>query len=525
MLNKTAPLNILFITTLFFLAANLPLLKNINDFMVILGPAILLSLLLLWSMALSKKVFYIFIFFLLPITAVGIYFRWLYQASIDEDILLSLFINDWKLSSEMINPKLVLWTLSFTFLSFYFLTRFSPNSKLTIKKVFTVTIILSLMFAAWLQLIGYELKGKGEIRDPKLLLSIHTFTPVDILVSTQRALKSIKKIKQYTSYEKLSERYQYQQKPVKDLTIVVIIGESTRGDHMHLNGYKEPTTPKLETLSNLISFPHVSSCDTLTLRSLPCMVSPLETNQTNRIPTQSSFAEVLHALGFYTYIFSLQGLDAFYHYLGYDQLMSKYAIIEHNKTIGAKDEALLPFLAKALKDRQHHKKLIILHTIGSHYRYLDRIQKKDRVFQPICHSSDLRSCSKDQITHMYDNTIYAIDNFLYHAIDLMKNQNAIVFYTSDHGESLGENGYYLHGAPLVNAPKEQRNVPFIIWASPLFLSQKEEKDRFEHLKKISQHKTISHDYLFHSILGCSGITSDNKGIKADLNLCQHTYMD
>ena len=39
-----------------------------------------------------------------------------------------------------------------------------------------------------------------------------------------------------------------------------------------------------------------------------------------------------------------------------------------------------------------------------------------------------------------------------------------MLYVSDHGESLGEKGVYLHGMPNAFAPVEQRQVPAFFWA-------------------------------------------------------------
>ena len=250
----------------------------------------------------------------------------------------------------------------------------------------------------------------------------------------------------------------------ENLTVVFVIGESSRGDHFSLNGYKRNTTPNLKKVDNLINFSNVTSCDTITGRSLPCLLSPLKMAQKSRIPTQGSFVNIFRKLGFYTSIYSLQGLNTLYNYMGYDKLLTKYAIIQKAKT-GTKDMSLLPFAKDAIDDTKHTNKLIILHTLGSHYNYQDRVAKSQEIFKPICKKSNIKSCTQQEVVNSYDNTIVAIDQFLSNLIKMLKDKKAILIYTSDHGESLGKNGIYFHGMPIDIAPKEQREVPMMFWFS------------------------------------------------------------
>ena len=61
------------------------------------------------------------------------------------------------------------------------------------------------------------------------------------------------------------------------------------------------------------------------------------------------------------------------------------------------------------------------------------------------------------MTNAYDNTIAYTDKVLADLIDLLAMQEGLstsLIYVSDHGESLGEKGLYLHGAPYFMAPDE-----------------------------------------------------------------------
>ena len=107
----------------------------------------------------------------------------------------------------------------------------------------------------------------------------------------------------------------------------------------------------------------------------------------------------------------------------------------------------------------------------------------------------------------YDNAILYTDYFLSEVIKFLKpysnDYEAGMFYMSDHGESLGENGIYLHGMPYFMAPKEQTNVASIFWASEGL----KEDINMEKLKSYKD-KNFSQDNLFHSLLGLFEVKSE-----------------
>jgi lipid A ethanolaminephosphotransferase len=112
--------------------------------------------------------------------------------------------------------------------------------------------------------------------------------------------------------------------------------------------------------------------------------------------------------------------------------------------------------------------LIVMHTIGSHGpTYYARYPQDFKKFTPTCDTSELQNCPQENIINSYDNTILYTDYFLNKVIEILKKSKikTTMLYVSDHGESLGENGVYLHGMPYSIAPMEQKQVPFIIWSN------------------------------------------------------------
>ena len=165
--------------------------------------------------------------------------------------------------------------------------------------------------------------------------------------------------------------------------------------------------------------------------------------------------------------------------------------------------------------------MILLHTIGSHYAYKDRFESENAKYIPYCDSYDLSSCNNQEIINAYDNSIINTDKFLNNVISEFKNTNAIIFYTSDHGESLGENNIFLHGVEVSIAPKEQFDIPMFIWMSDKFIDTNFGSKVKKRLLLIDKKIQINHDNIFHSVLGCSGVTEPN-AINKNLNLCNDT---
>jgi lipid A ethanolaminephosphotransferase len=143
-----------------------------------------------------------------------------------------------------------------------------------------------------------------------------------------------------------------------------------------------------------------------------------------------------------------------------------------------------------------------LHQLGSHGpAYYLRSPSVFKTFTPECETNQLQQCSKEQIVNAYDNTIVYTDHLIAQSINWLQSLNSTydtaLVYVSDHGESLGEGGTYLHGLPYTFAPKVQKHVPLIVWLSDSFASRL--KIDKACLKTISN-KPLSHDNLFHSML-------------------------
>jgi lipid A ethanolaminephosphotransferase len=144
--------------------------------------------------------------------------------------------------------------------------------------------------------------------------------------------------------------------------------------------------------------------------------------------------------------------------------------------------------------------LVVLHQMGNHGpAYYKRYPPEFERFTPVCRDSDLNRCTREEIVNAYDNALLYTDHFLAETINLLKRNDqqfeTVLFYVSDHGESLGEAGTYLHGLPKALAPHAQLHVPAVMW----FGAGYKGLDRAALWRKRSL--PFTHDNLFHTVLG------------------------
>ena len=297
----------------------------------------------------------------------------------------------------------------------------------------------------------------------------------------------------------------------KHRTITILVaGETARAQQFHLNGYIRQTTPLLDKQVGLINFKHVSSCGTATATSLPCMFSMFSRDNydNDKGHGYESLLDVIAAGGT-----DVLWRDNNSGCKGVCDRVKQENVVHLNlpELCNDKecfDEVLLHQLEQIVSANDHDM-FIVLHQKGSHGpAYYERVPKAFEQFTPICHTSELQDCSQQDITNAYDNTILYTDYVLDKVIGFLKAQsqeaNTAMIYLSDHGESLGEKNMYLHGAPYFMAPDEQTHVPMLMWLSDGFV------DDYQINRSCLVAKAddkLSHDNLFHSVLGMLNILS------------------
>lgn len=311
--------------------------------------------------------------------------------------------------------------------------------------------------------------------------------------------------------------------------VVLIVGETARSENFALNGYGKNTTPLLSKRDDVISFQNTTSCGTYTAFSIPCMFSNMERKNYDEASAlrQENILDILNKQGINViWLDNNTGCKGVCNRIENENITKKY-INSGSKLCqdgGCYDEVLVKELAIKL---QHLDKdsLIVIHPLGSHGpNYYQRYPEQFRTFTPTCDTNQITNCDSGSLVNTYDNTIVYTDYIINQTIELLQskqnNYNTMLIYLSDHGESLGENGLYLHSFPYSIAPAQQTKIPFILWIS-------------QHLAKLNRINTaciknhakqdlLSHDNLFHLLLGIFAIQTKEYNQSLDsLNYCKN----
>jgi len=290
--------------------------------------------------------------------------------------------------------------------------------------------------------------------------------------------------------------------------IVMVVGETARAQNFSYNGYAKPTNQATEKFG-LISFEKMFSCGTATAVSLPCMFSTLTRSSYDELDAE--YEQNLLDL------VSLAGVDVLWiDNNGCKGVCARVPTINidvksNNPLCDGEycfDEVLIEPLQEKLAHLSAPTTLIVLHMIGSHGpTYFKRYPSETRPFKDDCQRSDIQNCSPESLVNTYDNTIAYTDLVLSEVISslnvLPQSVQPSMLYVSDHGESLGESGAYLHGFPYAFAPEEQKHIPLLAW----FPEHRSPYIDTTCLQNRAKKETFSHDNIFHSMLGMLNVNS------------------
>ncbi len=308
----------------------------------------------------------------------------------------------------------------------------------------------------------------------------------------------------------------------KPRRLVLVVGESARAESFGLLGYGRDTTPELAQ-RGVIAFGNVASCGTATAVSLPCMFGDRghDGYRDGDAKRRENLVDVVRHAGIWVRWIDnntgSKGLAARAGELGIDPAAHPDRCPRPDQCL---DEALLDEFDTELAPfgaAPSHDELIILHQRGSHGpSYFERYPPQFRRFVPTCDSNQLEHCSREQLVNTYDNTILYTDHVLARLIDRLladPSHAAALLYVSDHGESTGENGLFLHGMPYRLAPPQQTRVPLLLWLADLY---RDDGGIDPDCLRDRRMQPYSHDHLFHTVLGLLDI--DTEAYRAELDI-------
>ena len=275
-------------------------------------------------------------------------------------------------------------------------------------------------------------------------------------------------------------------KDTQKRVMVLVVGETERAANYSSGGYRVNDT-NFYTKESMLFF-NTTACGTSTAISLPCMFSFSNKNDFNTKEYKENVLDILKKAGI-----KVLWLDN--NYGGCKGVCER---VENKSFQNEFDGFLINEVKNELANKSDKPLLIVLHLQGSHGpTYYKRYPQAFRKFTPTCDTNAIDKCSKNELINTYDNTLLYTDYILSEIVKVLQGtQNSDIesslLFISDHGESLGENGNFLHGMPYFIAPKEQIQIPL-----QFFTTNKTRKDRLQ----LKQDSTLSHDNLAHSLLG------------------------
>ncbi len=291
----------------------------------------------------------------------------------------------------------------------------------------------------------------------------------------------------------------------KKTLVVLVLGETARAENFSLGGYGRNTNPKLAR-QDVIYFPRATSCGTETAVSVPCMFSGMTRSHYDATLARhrEGLLDVMaHAGVSVLWRENDGGCKGACNRVPHTDMTQWQLPAPRCGTEGCLDEVLLYRLNHYL-DGLDNNGVVVLHQMGSHGpAYYRRYPAGERPFTPTCDSHQIQLCDHQALVNTYDNSVRYTDSMLSDTLDLLKGYgdrfNIALIYLSDHGESLGEHGMYLHGAPWLFAPSQQTHIPFLMWLSPGWRQAMHVDGHC--VSQRAAREAVSQDNLFHTLLG------------------------
>ena len=439
------------------------------------------------------------------VAAVSAYFMDTYNVIIDRDMLVNAFETNSAESSDLLTPRLFFYVGLLGLLPSLVLWRVrirpAPLPKAVGSRLLLAGGALLIMLA--LALISSAFYAAFVREHKELRYYANPLTPIYSVYKFGKAHLKSGPIEVAAIGEDAAI-------PATDIDrelVIMVLGETARADRFSLNGYERETNPELAR-HDVISFTDVSSCGTSTALSVPCMFDIYDRNDFS--PDKSAATE--NALDVLTHA----GVRILWRDNNSDSkhvadriAFEDFRSPDVNPVCDeeCRDVGMLSGLQNFIDRQEDGDILIVLHQMGSHGpAYYKRYPEAFRVFTPSCDTNELENCSEDEIGNTYDNTILYTDHFLGQVIEFLRGYDdrfeTVMLYASDHGESLGESGLYLHGLPYWLAPDAQTRVPVILW----FGRNYHDVD-VDAMRKLTD-GSLSHDNLFHTLLGVFEVDSD-----------------
>lgn len=442
------------------------------------------------------------------IAAVSSYFILEYGAIMNKDTLRNVFGTDAAEVGDLLNVDLVLCVLLLGILPAWLVWRVSLPTHTPIRQLqqrFIATIAALILAGGGV--MGFSAQYAVYFRAHKsfryeLSPSAPVISGIQVLIGMSAGSGS----NRFKDMGGTATRIGGQR--TKPMVLFIVVGEAARAANFQLGAYARKTTPRLAAMTGVVYFSDVSACDTSTATSVPCMFSPLGRSRFD-VDESSRIANLLDSLDDAGFEVEWRENNA-----GCKGVCDRVKTVRYDASVKGSscehsycyDEVMLEGLDAKIREIKTDT-AIVFHQIGSHGpAYWERYPAAFERFTPSCRSNELHTCSEQQLVNAYDNTIAYTDHVLSRQIEILRSAaesvDSVLLYVSDHGESLGENAMYLHGMPYSLAPRVQKHVPMLMWASDGYVARMHLDTQC--LKRRSS-GSISHDNLYHTLLGAAEV--------------------
>lgn len=457
--------------------------KNFFDLLIIILQWFTISVAtfgLLYLLSINRFVFLISFPPLTALCAVLAYFRYTANVSFTPMILDAALDNDLRTSLELVSSELLIFVFCCMAFAIILIRRRFKRS-LTFMPLHLAVAVLCLLTTNFFF---------SNIRKPvSERMPFTVFYTWNKYVAEKESVASVRK--DITRGAVCSE---------DSVTVIFILGEALRSDHLGINGYHRNTTPLLDK-EKVISFPAIYSEYTYTNRSLPHILTRADSINEKLAFEEPSFISLFNSCGYHTSWIANQESANTYVYFMKEAQELHYAnmgksVYDYDKWI---DGDLLPYLDTIL-EKDIPKKMVVMHTIGSHWWYNSHYPDSFAKFKPVVKSKIVSSCTPEEIINSYDNTVLYSDYFFHQVINRVRDRKSIVMYLSDHGEALGENNEWLHA----HKNPALHQAACFVWMSPAYQEQYPDKVKAAIENAPKKWRT---DFLFHSILDAGAIQS------------------
>jgi lipid A ethanolaminephosphotransferase len=450
------------------------------------------AVLLIVSSASIKLLKILCVFFLLG-NSLALYFMNSYNVILDRAMMGNVFSTDTRETRELIDITLLWYLVVATVLPTIAIYKTNVQATAWRRKISTLAAVLYANSSTWLWLDKHA-KHIGAMMLPwsYVVNSIRHFDQI--------ATKDRPRILLPPAY--FSEEGSSKIKSV----VVLVIGEAARAKNFSLYGYGRTTNPYTAS-SSMVAMPGARACSTYTTQSLACMLS----HEGGAASVRTSHEPLPSYL-------QRHGVDVAWRSNNWGEPPLSISSYERPADIQKTcigngcsgigfDGILLNGLKERIASSTSSKVFVVLHLNGSHGpAYHTKYPPEFEHFKPVCKSVELRKCTNEELVNAYDNTLVYTDHILQRVVDTLEaftDSSSTMIYVSDHGESLGEYGLFLHGAPSAVAPDVQTTIPILVWMSKKFQS-----DRGLTPEVVSRRPAHTHDYVFHSVMGAFGLRSD-----------------